>query len=98
MPLPREDVDATTPQFLRDKYAVVGVGETAFTRGSNMIQRLCGRLCSSIRARITRWPVKSSFAGQKCRLTYTTLDTPKGNWTTKRSQFELLMGPRQGEA
>jgi len=28
MPLPREDVDATTPKFLRDKYAVVGVGET----------------------------------------------------------------------
>jgi hypothetical protein len=26
MPLPREDVDATTPKFLRDKYAVVGVG------------------------------------------------------------------------
>ena len=25
MPLPREDVDATMPKFLRDKYAVVGV-------------------------------------------------------------------------
>src|SRR6478736_5121409 len=39
MPLPREDVDATTPQFLRDKYAVVGVGETDFTRGSNKTTR-----------------------------------------------------------
>jgi alkylhydroperoxidase/carboxymuconolactone decarboxylase family protein YurZ len=39
MPLPREDVDATTPKFLRDKYAVVGVGETAYTRGSNMTTR-----------------------------------------------------------
>src|SRR6516225_9354455 len=39
MPLPREDIDATTPKFLRDKYAVVGVGETAYTRGSNMTTR-----------------------------------------------------------
>src|SRR6201981_708473 len=39
MPLPREDVDATTRKFLRDKYAVVGVGETAYTRGSNMTTR-----------------------------------------------------------
>jgi acetyl-CoA acetyltransferase len=39
MPLPREDVDATTPKFLRDKYAVVGVGETAYTRGSDMTTR-----------------------------------------------------------
>src|ERR1700754_2671313 len=34
MPLPREDVEATTPKFLRDKYAIVGVGETSYTRGS----------------------------------------------------------------
>lgn len=39
MPLPREDVDATMPKFLRDKYAVVGVGETAYTRGSNTTMR-----------------------------------------------------------
>src|SRR5215472_17076945 len=39
MPLPREDVDATTPKFLRDKYAIVGVGETAYIRGSNMTTR-----------------------------------------------------------
>ncbi|MBV9533328.1 MAG: hypothetical protein JO283_20255, partial [Bradyrhizobium sp.] len=39
MPLPREDVDATTPKFLRDKYAIVGVGETAYSRGSNMTTR-----------------------------------------------------------
>src|SRR5499433_645276 len=39
MPLPREDVDSTTPKFLRDKYAIVGVGETTYTRGSNMTTR-----------------------------------------------------------
>src|SRR6202167_5051405 len=39
MPLPREDVDATTPKFLRDKYAVVGVGETAYARGSTKTTR-----------------------------------------------------------
>jgi 3-oxoacyl-[acyl-carrier-protein] synthase III len=39
MPLPRADVDATTPKFLRDKYAIVGVGETDFTRGSNKTTR-----------------------------------------------------------
>src|SRR6204780_1005584 len=39
MPLPREEVEATTPKFLRDKYAVVGIGETAYTRGSNMTTR-----------------------------------------------------------
>ena len=39
MPLPREDVDATTAKFLRDKYAIVGVGETAYTRGSNKTTR-----------------------------------------------------------
>src|ERR1700759_434385 len=39
MPLPKQDVDATTPKFLRDKYAIVGVGETAYTRGSNMTTR-----------------------------------------------------------
>jgi len=39
MPLPREDVDATTPKFLRDKYAIVGVGETAYMRGSDKSTR-----------------------------------------------------------
>jgi acetyl-CoA acetyltransferase len=39
MPLPREDVDATTAKFLRDKYAIVGVGETGYTRGSNKTTR-----------------------------------------------------------
>src|SRR5882672_10920847 len=39
MPLPREDVDATTPKFLRDKYAIVGVGETPYMRGSNKSTR-----------------------------------------------------------
>src|SRR3974390_3154286 len=43
MPLP-QDTDATTPKFLRDKYAIVGVGETTYTRGSNMTTRAMGTL------------------------------------------------------
>ena len=39
MPLPREDVEATTPKFLRDKYAIVGVGETDYMRGSGKSTR-----------------------------------------------------------
>ena len=39
MPLPREDVEATTPKFLRDKYAIVGVGETEYMRGSDKSTR-----------------------------------------------------------
>src|ERR1700753_3594494 len=39
MLLPRDDVDATTPKFLRDKYAIVGVGETTYTRGSDKSTR-----------------------------------------------------------
>ncbi|HLQ88511.1 MAG TPA: hypothetical protein VK148_00570, partial [Xanthobacteraceae bacterium] len=35
----REDVEATTPKFLRDKYAIVGVGETDYMRGSNKSTR-----------------------------------------------------------
>src|SRR6266446_3264475 len=41
MPLPKE-VDATTPKFLRDKYAIVGVGETTYTRGSDKTTRAMG--------------------------------------------------------
>ena len=39
MPLPIEDVEATTPKYLRDKYAIVGVGETEYMRGSNRSTR-----------------------------------------------------------
>jgi acetyl-CoA acetyltransferase len=39
MPLPANDVDASTPKFLRDKYAIVGVGETSYVRGSGMTTR-----------------------------------------------------------
>src|ERR1700755_1849655 len=39
MPLPKQDVDATTPKFLRDKYAIVGVGETEYMRGSDKSTR-----------------------------------------------------------
>ena len=38
MPLP-SDVDATSPKYLRDKYAIVGVGETTYMRGSGKIRR-----------------------------------------------------------
>jgi acetyl-CoA acetyltransferase len=33
------DRDATSPKYLRDKYAIVGVGETAYTRGSGVSTR-----------------------------------------------------------
>ena len=39
MPLPQQEVDATSPKHLRDKYAVVGVGETTYTRGSGRTTR-----------------------------------------------------------
>ncbi len=41
MPLPAE-TDATTPKYLRDKYAIVGVGETTYTRGSGRTTRAMG--------------------------------------------------------
>jgi acetyl-CoA acetyltransferase len=37
-----EDIDATTPRFLRDKYAIVGVGETGYMRGSGVTTRALG--------------------------------------------------------
>ena len=42
MPLPTTEVDATTPKYLRDKYAIVGVGETTYTRGSGKTTRALG--------------------------------------------------------
>ena len=41
MPLPA-DTDASTPKYLRDKYAIVGVGETTYTRGSGKTTRALG--------------------------------------------------------
>jgi hypothetical protein len=41
MPLPAE-TDVSTPKYLRDKYAIVGVGETTYTRGSGMTTRGLG--------------------------------------------------------
>ena len=41
MPLPA-DVDASSPKHLRDKYAIVGVGETTYRRGSDMTTRALG--------------------------------------------------------
>src|ERR1700712_2497255 len=38
MPMP-ENIEGTTPKYLRDKYAVVGVGETKYRRGSTLSTR-----------------------------------------------------------
>jgi acetyl-CoA acetyltransferase len=38
LPLPN-DIDATSPKHLRDKYAIVGIGETAYMRGSGRTTR-----------------------------------------------------------
>ena len=40
MPLPESDV--STAKFLRDKYAIVGVGETTYLRGSDKTTRALG--------------------------------------------------------
>ena len=41
MTMPAE-TDATTPRHLRDKYAIVGIGETTYTRGSGITTRALG--------------------------------------------------------
>jgi acetyl-CoA acetyltransferase len=41
MTLPAE-TDATSPKHLRDKYAIVGIGETTYTRGSGKTTRALG--------------------------------------------------------
>ncbi|TBR27387.1 MAG: hypothetical protein EPO10_18390, partial [Reyranella sp.] len=41
MTMPAE-TDTTSPKYLRDKYAIVGVGETAYMRGSGMTTRALG--------------------------------------------------------
>ncbi len=33
------DVDTTAPKYLRDKYAIIGIGETDYTRGSGVTTR-----------------------------------------------------------
>lgn len=38
MPMP-ENIEGTTPKYLRDKYAVVGIGETDYRRGSTLSTR-----------------------------------------------------------
>src|SRR5246500_4829336 len=40
MPMP--DTDTSSPKHLRDKYAIVGVGETTYTRGSGVTTRALG--------------------------------------------------------
>ena len=41
MPLPA-DTDVSLPKYLRDQYAIVGVGETTYTRGSGQTTRALG--------------------------------------------------------
>jgi acetyl-CoA acetyltransferase len=41
MPMPAE-TDTTSPRYLRDKYAIVGVGETPYRRGSGITTRALG--------------------------------------------------------
>src|SRR3982074_2643024 len=41
MPMPAE-TETTSPKHLRDKYAIVGVGETTYTRGSGKTTRALG--------------------------------------------------------
>src|SRR5258707_15106015 len=41
MAMPAE-TDTTSPKYLRDKYAIVGVGETKYMRGSGMTTRALG--------------------------------------------------------
>ncbi|HZQ00111.1 MAG TPA: hypothetical protein VFB13_11265 [Reyranella sp.] len=41
MTMPAE-TDTSSPRHLRDKYAIVGVGETTYTRGSGMTTRALG--------------------------------------------------------
>jgi acetyl-CoA acetyltransferase len=41
MPMPNE-TDTTSPKYLRDKYAIVGVGETTYMRGSGITTRALG--------------------------------------------------------
>ena len=36
------DIDATAGKYLRDKYAIIGVGETTYTRGSGKTTRALG--------------------------------------------------------
>src|ERR1700733_5312446 len=50
MPLPA-DTDVSTPKHLRDKYAIVGVGETTYTRGSGKTTRA-----------LATWAVRNAIA------------------------------------
>jgi acetyl-CoA acetyltransferase len=45
------EIDATSPKHLRDKYAIVGVGETTYMRGSGITTRALGT-----------WAVRSAIA------------------------------------
>ncbi|HIG41888.1 MAG: thiolase [bacterium] len=39
---PQADIDATSSKYLRGKYAIVGVGETGYVRGSGVTTRVLG--------------------------------------------------------
>ena len=44
---PGGDINATSEKFLRGKYAIVGVGETGYVRGSGRTTRALSRSCAS---------------------------------------------------
>ena len=64
MPLPAE-TDASTPRYLRDKYAIVGVGETGYTRGSGRSTRALGT-----------WAVRNAIEDAGLRLPTSTACCP----------------------
>ncbi|MCH8078098.1 MAG: hypothetical protein IIC64_20015, partial [SAR324 cluster bacterium] len=38
----KNELDASSPKFLRDRYAIAGVGETTYSRGSGRSTRALG--------------------------------------------------------
>ncbi len=52
------DIDAGTPRYLRDRYAIAGVGETTYTRGSGQTTR-----------QLATWAVRNALADAGLRPT-----------------------------
>ena len=50
------DIDATSPRYLRDKYAIIGVGETTYMRGSGKTTRA-----------LATWAVRNAIADSGLR-------------------------------
>jgi hypothetical protein len=52
------DTDVSSPKHLRDKYAIVGVGETDYSRGSGKTTRALGTW--AVRNAIPQWTIDES--------------------------------------